>query len=249
MRSEVARFCKTCPTWQIVGKPNQVVPPAPLQPIPIMGGPFEHVLVDCVGPLPRNKSGNQFLLTIMCINTRLPKAFPLRKMTATAVTKTLTKFFFTTFGLPKIVQTDQGTNLISRVFKQTLSALGVTHSVSSAYHPESQGALERWHQTLKSMLRKFCYETGKEWDEGVPFVLFAIRNAKQEPLGFCPAELVFGHNVRGLLKVLQEQLMCSSSKKVALLNLQVPKWSTDEFLTQTTLFVHLNIEKNLNVPQ
>lgn len=95
------------------------------------------------------------------------------------------------------------------------------------------------------MLRKFCYETGKEWDEGVPFVLFAIRDAKQEPLGFCPAELVFGHNVRGLLKVLQEQLMCSSSKKVDLLDLQVPKWSTDEFLTQTTLFVHLNIEKKL----
>lgn len=129
------------------------------------------------------------------------------------MTKTLTKFF-TTFGLPKVVQTDQVTNFISRVFRQTLSALGVTHSVSSAYHPESQGALERWHQTLKSMLRKCCFETGKEWDEGVPFVLFAVRDAKQESLGFSQAELVFGHNVRGPLKVLQEQLMCSSSKKV-----------------------------------
>uniref|UniRef100_A0A8C9WWB2 Integrase catalytic domain-containing protein n=1 Tax=Sander lucioperca TaxID=283035 RepID=A0A8C9WWB2_SANLU len=58
-----------------------------------------------------------------------------------AVTKALIKFF-TTYGLPKTVQTDQGTNFLSRIFKQTLQSLGISHSVSSAYHPESQGALE-----------------------------------------------------------------------------------------------------------
>lgn len=61
-------FSRTCPTCQIVGKPNQPVPPAPLQPIPTMGEPFEHVLIDCVGPLPKTKSGNPLLLTLMCIN-------------------------------------------------------------------------------------------------------------------------------------------------------------------------------------
>lgn len=85
MRSEVTSYCKTCPTCQIVGKPNKFVPPAPLQPIPVMGEPFEHVLVDCVGPLPRTKAGNQFLLPIMCITTRFPEAFPLRKITTAAV--------------------------------------------------------------------------------------------------------------------------------------------------------------------
>lgn len=153
------------------------------------------MLVDCVGPLPRTKSGSQFLLTLMCINTRFPEAVPLRKITAKLVTKALIKFF-TTFGLPKVVQTDQGTNFLSKVFKQTLSSLGISHSISSAYHPELQGALERWNQTLKSMLRKCCHETGRDWDEGLPFVLCAIRDAKQESLGFSPAELVFGHRLK-----------------------------------------------------
>lgn len=63
------------------------------------------------------------------------------------------------------------------------------------------------------MLRKFCHETGRDWNKGLPFVLFAIRDAKQEYQGFSPAELVFGHNVRGPLKVLQEQLLCSTSSK------------------------------------
>ena len=215
LKADVVRFCKTCRTCQIVGKPNQTVPPAPLRPIPAVDEPFERVIVDCVGPLPRTKAGNQFLLTVMCVTTRFPEAIPLRRITAPAITKALTKFF-TTFGLPKTVQTDQGTNFLSRTFKQTLQSLGVSHSVSSAYHPESQGALERWHQTLKSMLQRYCHDTGKDWDEGVPFVLFAIRDAKQESLGFSPAELVFGHNVRGPLKVLKEQLMSSSSPRSSL---------------------------------
>lgn len=48
---------------------------------------------------------------------------------------------------------------------------------------------------LKAMLRKYCRGTGKDWDEGVPLVLFAVREAVQESLGFSPAELVFGHTV------------------------------------------------------
>lgn len=128
---DVVSFCKTCPTCQIVEKPNQVVPPAPLHPIPAIGEPFEHVIVHCVGPLPRTKSCNQFLLTAMCVSTRFPKAIPLRKITAPAITRALTKFF-TTFGLPKVVQTDQGTHFMSRTFKQTPQSLRISHTVSSA---------------------------------------------------------------------------------------------------------------------
>ncbi len=63
MKSDVAKFCKSCHVCQIAGKPNQVVPPAPLKPIPVLGEPFEQILIDCVGPLPKTKSGNSYLLT------------------------------------------------------------------------------------------------------------------------------------------------------------------------------------------
>jgi len=82
--------------------------------------------------------------------------------------------------------------------------LKIKHITSSAYHPESQGALERFHQTLKSMLSKYCVESEKDWDEGLPFLMFAVRESVQESLGFSPAELVFGHTVRGPLKMLRE---------------------------------------------
>ena len=74
----------------------------------------------------------------------------------------------------------------------------------SVYHPQSQGALERFHQTLKSMLRAYCYEQDKDWDKGVHLLLFAAREAVQESLAFSPFELLFGREVRGPLKLLKE---------------------------------------------
>ena len=58
LRRDVAKFCKTCHVCQMVGKPNQKVKPAPLQPIPAFEEPFTRVIVDCVGPLPKSRSGN-----------------------------------------------------------------------------------------------------------------------------------------------------------------------------------------------
>lgn len=202
-------FCNTCHGCQLTGKANQVIPRAPLHPIPVLGEPFERVIVDCVGPLPRTRSGNQYLLTVMCSATRYPEAIPLRTITAKTVVKALIKFF-STFGLPKVLQSDQGSNFMSKLFVTSLKELGITHQVSSAYHPESQGALERWHQTLKSMLRKYCMDN-PNWDEGVPFVLFASRETVQESLGFSPADLVFGHTLRGPLKVLKENVLSPTS--------------------------------------
>lgn len=122
IKRDIAKYCKTCHLCQLVGKPNQVIPPAPLQPIPVFSEPFERVILDCVGPLSRMKSGNQHLLTIMCTLMHFPEAIPLRRITAPIVIRALLKFF-SLFGLPKVVQTDQGTNFLSKVFQQVMQQL------------------------------------------------------------------------------------------------------------------------------
>ena len=87
----------------MVGKPNQTLPKAPLQPIPAFKEPFSRVIIDCVGPLPKTKSGNQYLLTVMCASTRFPEAIPLRNISAKTIVKALIKFF-KLVGLPKSIQ-------------------------------------------------------------------------------------------------------------------------------------------------
>ena len=59
---DVKKLIRCCHVCQMVGKPNQKPPVAPLKPIPALREPFSHVLIDCVGPLPKSKSGNQYIL-------------------------------------------------------------------------------------------------------------------------------------------------------------------------------------------
>ena len=95
--------------------------------------------------------------------------------------------------------------------------LGIKQYRSSAYHPESQGALERFHQTLKNMIRSYCFDTEKDWDEGIHLLLFAVRESVQESLGFSPFQLVFGHSVRGPLKLLKEKFLSNDETPLNLL--------------------------------
>ena len=74
---------------------------------------------------------------------------------------------------------------MSGLMQQVMYQLGIKQYKSAAYHPESQGALERFHQTLKKMLCAYCLEHGKDWDEGVHLVLFASREAVH-PWGSVP---------------------------------------------------------------
>ena len=96
---------------------------------------------------------------------------------------------------------------MSGIFQQVMHELGIKQYRSSAYHLGSQGALERFHQTLKNMIRSYCFETEKDWDEGIHLLLFAVRKPVQESLGFSPFELVFGHTVRGPLKLLKKKFL------------------------------------------
>ena len=216
LKSDVSQYFKTCHTCQMLGKPNQTLPKAQLQPIPAFDEPFSRILIDCVGPLPRTKSGNEYLLTIMCTSTRFPQAIPLRNIKTKSIVKALIKFF-TFVGLPKSVQSDQGSIFMSGVFQQVMHELGIKQYRSSAYHPESQGALERFHQTLKNMIRSYCFDTEKDWDEGIHLLLFAVTESVQESLGFSPFELVFGHSVRGPLKLLKEKLLSNDETPLNLL--------------------------------
>ena len=124
IKSDVSQHCKSCHTCQMVGKPNQTIPKAQLQPIPAFDEPFSRVIIDCVGPLPKTKKGCEYLLTIMCASTRFPEAIPLRNIKAKTIVNALVKFF-TFVGLPKSIQSDQGSNFMSGIFQQVMYELGI----------------------------------------------------------------------------------------------------------------------------
>ena len=152
----------------------------------------------------------------MCASTRFPEAIPPRNIKTKTIVKAIVKFF-TFICLPRSVQSDQGSNFMSGIFHQFMYELGIQQYKSSAYNPESQGALERFPQTLKNMIRSYLFDTEKDWDEGIHLLLFAVRESVQESLRFCPFELVFGHSVHGPLKLLKEKFLSDDDSSLNLL--------------------------------
>jgi len=124
LKHDVARFCRTCHICQVIGKPNQTIPVVPLKPVPACGEPFNDILIDCVRPLRKTKSGNKFLFTIMCKSTHFPEAIPLCNIKVPKIVNALVKFF-TFVGLPKSVQLDQGSNFMSDVMPKVVCQLGI----------------------------------------------------------------------------------------------------------------------------
>ncbi len=87
------------------------------------------------------------------------------------------------------------------------------HNKASAYHAQSQGVLERFHQTLKSLMRAYITEMEGDWEEGLPWLMLSAREVCQESTGFSPNDLVFGHTVRGPLAVLRDNWIESTPPK------------------------------------
>ncbi|KAJ1142593.1 hypothetical protein NDU88_008907, partial [Pleurodeles waltl] len=97
-----------------------------------------------------------------------------------------------------------GTPFMSTLMKQVCKTLGIAQIRTSVYHPQTDGLVERYNRTIKTLLRKTINETGKDWDQKLPLVLYAIRTHEQASTGHSPFELVFGRQPRSLLDMAVE---------------------------------------------
>uniref|UniRef100_A0A3Q1EX45 Gypsy retrotransposon integrase-like protein 1 n=2 Tax=Acanthochromis polyacanthus TaxID=80966 RepID=A0A3Q1EX45_9TELE len=200
MYTDVQTYCSTCPECQLTSCPRKS-DRALLQPLPIISEPFRRIAMDIVGPLPRSSRGHQYILVLSDYATRFPEAFPLRTITAPSVLRALIQLF-SRVGIPEEIVTDQGTNFTSRLLHLFHKQLGITAIKTTPYHPQTDGLVERFNQTLKRMLRKFVDDSGKDWDRWLPFLLFAYREVPQASTGFSPFELLYGWDVQGPLDLL-----------------------------------------------
>ena len=107
----------------------------------------------------------------------------MRSVDAEAVAEEL-MIFFSKFGIPTEILLDQGTNFMSKLLKELYNLLCINRIRTSPYHPQTDGLVERFNKTLKSLLRKFIKGEGKDWDVMLPYLLFAYREAPQESTGF-----------------------------------------------------------------
>ncbi|GFY10276.1 retrovirus-related Pol polyprotein from transposon 412 [Trichonephila clavipes] len=174
-------FVKTCDPCQRAGKANDQKK-APIQLVPVISEVFSKLNVDAAGPLSSTPTGNKYLLTVMCMSSKYPDVVPMPDIASTTVVEALFQIF-SRMGFPK------------EIFKRTREL----HSRSNP--------VERFHRTLKRILRVICIESSPEWEKQLPAALFALRTITHESTGFTPAELVHGKNLRTPLTLLYENWM------------------------------------------
>jgi hypothetical protein len=94
---------------------------------------------------------------------------------------------------------------MSDLMQVFLNECGIVQMKCSPYHPQTNSSCERFHRTLKDMLKALVESFPGSWDEILPWVLFAYREVPVQGLGFSAFDLVFGRNVRGMLQLMKEE--------------------------------------------
>ncbi|XP_061119601.1 uncharacterized protein LOC133142388 [Conger conger] len=197
----VEDYCRHCAVCQLHSP--KVTLRNPLIPLPVIDVPFRRIAMDILGPLPKSSRGHRYILVILGYATRYPEAVPLPTTTGKAVARELF-LLFSRVGIAEELLTDQGSCFMSGVLKEMCRLLQVTQLRTSVYHPQTDGLVERFNQTLKSMLRKMIETDGKDWDQLLPYLLFSVREVPQSTTGFAPFELLYGRRPRGLLDLAKE---------------------------------------------
>lgn len=155
---------------------------------------LSHVHVDIVGPLPTSPDGHRYLLTMIDRATKWPEAYPLTEITAERVAETLYSGWISRFGPPITITTDQGRQFESDLFNRLMHRMGIERGRTSAYHPQANGMIERWHRSLKTALTARL--STSTWTRELPTVLLGLRTAVKEDIGKSTAELLYGQTLR-----------------------------------------------------
>jgi hypothetical protein len=121
------------------------------------------------------------------------EAIPLLETSVVACAKASTFTWISCFGVPETITSDRGPQFTSNLWFQLREMLNILHKQTTAYHPESNGAVKRLHCRLKDALR--ARAAAATWSEELPFVLLGLRAQPREYTGLSPAEAVFGAQI------------------------------------------------------
>src|SRR6266480_215588 len=191
MKKDIEEYVKTCDKCQRRGQKGGE---GYLNLIKV-GKAFEMIGIDFVGPLNRTRKGNKYILVITDYLTKWPEAKAMREATAKNVVQFLYEGIICRHGCPKIILSDRGTHFKNELVEQLCDKFKINHKLSSPYHPQTNGLVERFNRTLCESLAKVI-ERENQWDEYIDSVLFAYRTTKHNTTKKTPFELVYGRKAK-----------------------------------------------------
>lgn len=192
MFEDLRNYVKACDICQRRGRSKRT---EPLHPIPV-GSPFHQIGIDFVGPLPRSSSGKKYIIVAMDYLTKWPEAKAVREATAEATVQFLYEDIICRHGCPQKILSDRGTHFNNRLLQGLVEKFQIQHLMSTPYHPQTNGLVERFNRTLVESLAKTASENLSKWDQMINPVLFAYRTNRQATTRMTPFYLLYGRDAK-----------------------------------------------------
>ncbi|GJY23844.1 reverse transcriptase domain-containing protein [Tanacetum coccineum] len=179
---------KSCDSCQRQGKISQKdeMPQNTIQVCEI----FDVWGINFMGPFLSSR-GNKYILVAVDYLSKWVEAKALLTNDARVVVKFL-KYLFARFGTPRAIISDHGTHFCNDQFAKVMLKYGVTHRLSTAYHPQTSGQVEVSNHGWKHILERFVAENRASWSDKLYDTLWAFRTAFKTPIGYTPYKLVYG---------------------------------------------------------
>lgn len=155
---------------------------------------FNELHADIVGPLP-DSQGFRYLFTVIDRATRWFEAVPMNDITSQTCAEALISGWISRYGCPAAIVTDRGRQFEAGLWNQVAKAFGFATPKTTAYHPQSNGMVERLHRSLKASLMARL-KNRSEWSKELPMVMMGLRAALKTDADTSSAELVFGEPLR-----------------------------------------------------
>lgn len=196
METEINDFVRACPVCQqirIGHNPHS----APMFTFPTYR-PYEIVHIDIVGPMPVATDGSTYILTIMDRFSNYVVAVPIPDKSAKTVAVHLFNNWICTHGAPRSLLSDRGTEFRGEVHKYITEQLSIKHILTTHYHPQTNGKLERWHRYLKDRLNAAVIQRELDWEDNImwpallPSIAASYNSTATKATGISPHELIFG---------------------------------------------------------
>ena len=187
IKQDVKQFVQTCHECQI-SKPNLKPRHPPLGKSSTPTRPYEMFAFDLIGPLPVTDNNNKYGLVGLDLFSKRVYAVPLESKHSSLIKCEIEKILTQNPVLPTTVLTDNGTEFAE--ISDFCNELGIKHSKSAPYHPQTNGAVERMNQTLKQRL--FEIEGEATWDTRLPRIVHAINCSRNAVTDISPFQLETG---------------------------------------------------------
>ena len=192
-RKDVAKVLAQCERCAINNGRREYPPPTEM---PIAAYPGHIVGMDMCGPFPVTTHGNRYILTVIDHCTGWVEVKPLPTKESRHVLRYLEQEYLPRYGAPEIVITDQGQEFNAVPLNQYMKEVGIERRRACPYHPQTNGRIERFHRTLKDMIRKLVNHKASEWEDCLGHALWAHRISTSSVTGFTPFFLQYGRRPR-----------------------------------------------------